>query len=139
MCYDTVINFEGDSKMKKTAFKLTALMLAMLMMTCIFASCAKTISGSYQTDATFLGQGMNVTYTFSGSKFEATSKVTLLGTVNSNTVNGTYEIIEFDDGSMEIKLDFEEESTAFHNGTYTFDQGEDYIKIAGIKYSKLDK
>ena len=125
--------------MKKTVFKLAAIMLAVVMMSCMFASCAKTISGSYQTDATFLGQGMNVTYTFSGGKFEATSKVTLLGTVNSETVNGTYEIIEFDDGSMEIKLDFEEESAAFHNGTYTFDQGEDYIKIAGIKYSKLDK
>ena len=125
--------------MKKTVFKLAAIMLAVVMMSCMFASCAKKLSGSYQTDATFLGQGMNVTYTFSGGKFEATSKVTLLGTVNSETVNGTYEIIEFDDGSMEIKLDFEEESTAFHNGTYSFEQGEDYIKIGGIKYSKLDK
>lgn len=125
--------------MKKRIIKLAAVMLAALMMTCMFASCAKKLSGSYETDASFLGQGMNVTYTFSGSKFEATSKVTLLGSVNSDTVSGTYEIIEFEDGSMEIKLDFEEETTAFHNGTYTFDQGEDYIKIGGIKYSKLDK
>ena len=124
--------------MKKTVFKLAAIMLAVVMMSCMFASCAKKLSGSYQTDATFLGQGMNVTYTFSGGKFEATSKVTLLGTVNSETVNGTYEIIEFDDGSMEIKLDFEEESTAFHDGTYTFDQGEDYIKIAGLQYTKAE-
>ncbi len=125
--------------MKKRIIKLAAVMLAVLMMTCMFASCAKKLSGSYQSDASFLGQGMNVTYTFSGSKFEATNKITFLGQVTSDEVSGTYEILEYDDGSMEIKLDFEEETSTFHDGTYTFEQGEDYIKIAGIKYNKLEK
>ena len=125
--------------MKKRIIKLAAVLLAALIMTCAFASCSKTLSGSYQTDASFLGQGLNVTYTFSGGKFEATNKITLLGTVTSDEVSGTYEIIEFDDGSMEIKLDFEEETATFHDGTYTFEEGGDYIKIGGIKYNKLEK
>ena len=125
--------------MKKTIMKLAAVMLALVMMSCMLASCAKKLSGSYQSDASFLGQGLNVIYTFKGSKLEATNKITLFGTVTSDAVTGTYEIVENADGSMEITLDFEEETATFRDGTYTFDQGEDYIKIAGIKYGKLDK
>jgi hypothetical protein len=125
--------------MKKTIIKLAAIMLAVVMMSCMFASCAKKLSGSYEADASLFGQGVGVTYTFSGSKFTATTKVTLLGQVSSEEVSGVYEIIEYDDGSMEIKLDFEDETATLRDGTYTFDQGEDYIKIAGIKYKKLDK
>ena len=125
--------------MKNTIIKLAALMLALFAMTCIFASCAKTISGSYQSDATFIGQGMNVIYTFSGKKFEATNKITFFGTVTSDAVVGTYEIVENEDGSMDITLDFEEETETFRDGTYTFEQGEDYIKIGIVKYNKVDK
>lgn len=139
MWYHTIINPKGDYDMKKRIIKLAAIMLAALMMTCMFASCAKKLSGSYQTDASFLGQGLNVTYTFSGNKFEATNKITFLGKVTSDTVSGTYEILEFDDGSMEIKLDFEEETATFKDGTYTFTESDDHIKIGGIRYNKLDK
>ena len=122
--------------MKKTMTKLAAFVLAMLMMTCIFASCAKTLSGSYEAELSLLGQGVNVTYTFSGSKVTVTSKVTILGTVNTEEIKGTYEIAENSDGSMEITLDFEEETATLKDGTYTFDQGEDYIKIGIVKYNK---
>ncbi len=125
--------------MKKTTFKLAAVMLAMLMMTCIFASCGKKLAGSYQSDATFLGQGMNVIYTFKGSKFEATNKITFLGKVTSDAVTGTYEIVENADGSMEITLDFDEETGVFEDGTYTFSEGEGFIKIAGVTYSQLER
>ncbi len=125
--------------MKKTVIKLAAIMLAVVMMSCMFASCAKKLSGSYGADASLFGQGVDVTYTFSGSKVTVTSKVTLLGQVDTKEIKGTYEIAENADGSMEITLDFEEETATLRDGTYTFDQGEDYIKIAGVKYSKLDK
>ena len=125
--------------MKKTMLKLAAVMLAVVMMTAIFASCAKTLSGSYQADASLFGQGVDVTYTFSGSKVTVTSKVTLLGTVNTEEIEGTYEIVENEDGSMEITFDFEEETATLRDGTYTFSEGEDYIKIAGVQYGKLDK
>ena len=125
--------------MKKTMTKLAAFVLAMLMMTCIFASCAKTLSGSYEAELSLLGQGVNVTYTFSGSKVTVTSKVTILGTVNTEEIKGTYEIAENADGSLEITFDFEEETATFRDGTYTFSEEEGAIKIAGVPYNKVEK
>ena len=125
--------------MKKRFFKLAAILLVAVMMLPIFASCGKKLSGSYQADVSILGQGMEVTYTFKGSKLEAVSKVTLLGNVNTTTTEGTYEIVENEDGSMDIVIDFEEESTAFKDGTYTLTEAEDYIKIGAFKYKKLEK
>ena len=125
--------------MKKTMIKLAAFMLAMLMMTCIFASCAKTLSGSYEAELSLLGQGVNVTYTFSGSKVTVTSKVTILGTVNTEEIKGTYEIAETADGSLEITFDFEEETATLRDGTYTFSEEEGAIKIAGVPYNKVEK
>ena len=125
--------------MKQRIFKLAALMLAVVMMAGILVACGKTVSGSYEADLTILGQGMNVTYTFKGNKVEAVSKVTLLGNVKNTETSGTYEINENADGTMEITFDFEEESTAFKDGTYTFVQGEDYIKIGAFKYKIVEK
>jgi hypothetical protein len=125
--------------MKKTMTKLAAFVLAMLMMTCIFASCAKTLSGSYEAELSLLGQGVNVTYTFSGSKVTVTSKVTILGTVNTEEIKGTYEIAENADGSLEITFDFEEETATLRDGTYTFSEEENSIKIAGVPYNKVEK
>jgi hypothetical protein len=125
--------------MKKTMTKLAAFVLAMLMMTCIFASCAKTLSGSYEAELSLLGQGVNVTYTFSGSKVTVTSKVTILGTVNTEEIKGTYEIAETADGSLEITFDFEEETATLRDGTYTFSEEENSIKIAGVPYNKVEK
>ena len=125
--------------MKKTMTKLTAFVLTMLMMTCIFASCAKTLSGSYEAELSLLGQGVNVTYTFSGSKVTVTSKVTILGTVNTEEIKGTYEIAENADGSLEITFDFEEETATLRDGTYTFSEEENSIKIAGVPYNKVEK
>ena len=51
--------------MKKTVIKIAAAMIALLMMACVFASCAKKLSGSYQAGLSLLGQGADVTYTFS--------------------------------------------------------------------------
>ena len=139
MCYHTNINLIGGLEMKKTVIKIASVMIALLMMACVFASCAKKLSGSYQAGLSLLGQGADVTYTFSGSKVEATQKLTILGSVKSNTVSGTYEITENADGSMEITFDFEEESDIFKDGTYTFSEGEGYVKIAGVTYSELER
>ena len=105
----------------------------------VFASCAKTLSGSYEAELSLLGQGVNVTYTFSGSKVTVTSKVTILGTVNTEEIKGTYEIAENADGSLEITFDFEEETATLRDGTYTFSEEENSIKIAGVPYNKVEK
>ena len=125
--------------MKKTCSKFLTVVLVTVLLVCTLAGCGKTISGSYESELKLFGQSWNVTYTFSGKKVEAVSKVTILGNVDSNTYKGTYEIAENSDGSMEITFDFEEESDLFKDGTYTLTEGEDHIKIGEVKYNKVAK
>jgi hypothetical protein len=125
--------------MKKSFKKVVVAVLAMVMLVGTLAGCGKSLSGSYEAELKVFGQSWKVTYTFNGKKVEAESKVTLLGNVESNTYNGTYEIVENEDGSMEISFDFEEESDLFKDGTFTFTEAEDYIKIAGSQYNKVGK
>ncbi len=125
--------------MKKTMKRMFTLALIAVMLVASFAGCGKSLSGSYEAEIKVLGQSWKVTYTFSGKKLEAESKVTILGNVDSKTSNGTYEIVENADGSMEITIDFEEETELFKDGTFTFTEGEDYIKIGEAKYNKVEK
>ena len=121
--------------MKKT-IKLVSWLLVVATLCLAFASCGKRLSGSYEAEAEVLGQSASVTYTFSGKKVSVEAKTVLLGTVNSEVYEGTYEITEDKDGKMEITLTFETEGDSVKSGTFTFEEGEDFIKIGGIKYTK---
>ena len=125
--------------MKNSFKKIVTLALIVVMLVGSFAGCGKSLSGSYESKVEFLGQSWNVTYTFSGKKVKAESKVTILGNVETKSGNGTYEIVENADGSMEITFDFEEESDLFKDGTYTFTEAEEYIKIGESQYNKVGK
>lgn len=129
---------KGEMTMKNTFIKLLAVALVAVMLVATLVSCGKSLSGAYSSEVSLLGQSWDVTYTFKGSKVEVVSKTTLLGNVNSTEITGTYDINENDNGKLEITFDFEEETTLFKDGTYTLEQGEDYIKIAGVKYKKAD-
>ena len=122
--------------MKKTILKAITLLLATITLVCALTSCAKRISGSYSAELEILSQSWEVTYTFKGSKVEAVSKTTFLGTITTNECNGKYEIVENEDGTFEITFDFEEENDLFKDGTYTFEEGENFIKIGGSTYTK---
>ena len=125
--------------MNKTFVKFLALALIVVMVACTFAGCGKKVTaGTYKGELKILGQGAEVSYTFKGNKVEVEKKVTILGVVDTETVSGTYEIAENDDGTMEITFEFEKESDTFKNGTVTFEQGEDYIKLAGVQYNLAD-
>ncbi|MBO5701276.1 MAG: hypothetical protein J6S71_02445 [Clostridia bacterium] len=125
--------------MKKTIAKSIALVMAAVMLVCMFASCGQKIEkGTYKAEVEFLGQGVGVTYTFSGNKLEAESNLSILGIDKNKTTTGTYEIIKYDDGDLEIKIDFEEETDLFKDGTYAYSEGDGYIKIGIIKYEKVD-
>lgn len=125
--------------MRKTSMKFLALALILVMMVCTFAGCGTKVSAStYQAELEMFGQSWKVSYTFSGSKVEAENKITILGQVHTETASGTYEILENDDGTMEITFQFDEENDSFQNGTVTFEQGEDYIKLAGVQYNKAE-
>ena len=124
--------------MKKTFLKLITLSLVAVMLICTLASCSKLIFGSYDSQVELFGQKWTVTYNFKGNKVEAVSKTTILGNVNSETVEGTFKITENSDGSMEITFDFEKETDVFKDGTVTFEQGDDYIKLGNTTYNKVD-
>ena len=118
-------------------FMTTALVMVMLV--CSMAACGKSLSGSYESEVELLGQSWNVTYTFKGKNVEAVSKVTILGNVQNTTSTGTYELVENADGTMEITIDFENETDLFKDGTFTFEEAEEYIKIGKSQYNKVTK
>jgi hypothetical protein len=121
--------------MKKT-IRIVALMLVLVMSVCALASCGKKLSGKYEGKLEVLGQSVSVTYDFSGSKVDVT-KVTnpIIGDSKTTTIEGEYEIIENADETMDIKFTFETADEEIKSGTFDFEEGEDYIKIAGIKYT----
>ena len=126
--------------MKKTIMRATTLALIAVLLLCMLTACGRRVpAGAYEAELEVFGQSWNVTYTFKGNKVTATNKITLLGTVTTETAEGKYEIIENADGTMEISFDFGEESESFKDGTYTYEEGEGYIKIGEFKYTKVQK
>ncbi|MBO5177298.1 MAG: hypothetical protein J6C07_07565 [Lachnospiraceae bacterium] len=119
--------------------KFVTTALVMVMLVCSMAACGKSLSGSYESEVELLGQSWNVTYTFKGKNVEAVSKVTILGNVQNTTSTGTYELVENADGTMEITIDFENETDLFKDGTFTFEEAEEYIKIGKSQYNKIAK
>jgi len=119
---------------------ISTILVCVLLLGCVFtlASCSKTVSGTYEGKIDIGLASYAVTYTFSGKKVTAVSKLTV-GVVVSEEAKGTYEITENEDGTMEITFDFEEEKTVFKDGSVTFAEGEDYIQLAGVKYTKAEK
>ena len=124
----------------KKSIRIMAVVMALLMVTLVFASCGKTIKGAYKAEIGLGGlAGYTATYEFSGKKVEITKTTTLLGSTNTTTMNGTYEITEKDDGTMEITITLENGDDDIKSGTYTFEEGENYIKIGLVKYDKVEK
>lgn len=121
----------------KKSVRILAVVMALLMVTFVFASCGKTISGTYEADIDIAIMKYTATYDFSGSKVHITKKTTtILGTVDTVEFDGTYKIAENDDGTMEITFEIENGDDQIKSGTYTFEEGEDYIKIGLVKYNK---
>lgn len=121
----------------KKSIRILALIMVLALGMVMLASCAKTISGTYEGEVDAVILKYTATYEFSGSKVTITKKTTtLLGTVDSVTFDGSYEIAENDDGTMEITFTLDNEDEQIKSGTYTFEEGEDYIKIGLFKYTK---
>ena len=121
--------------MRKTLVRVITLALVAVMLVCALASCSKTLSGEYTSEIEIAGQKASVTYKFSGNDVTVITKTTILGQVNTEEVEGTYEIVENEDGTMEIKFTREVDGKPETN-TLTFEEGEDYIKIGGVQYNK---
>jgi hypothetical protein len=77
--------------------------------------------------------GTGATMTFSGKK--VTLAVKLLGTELS-AVDGTYKIEE---NKITLSFDSEEDDVKKYNGTFDFEEGDDYIKIGAFgKFTKAE-
>ncbi len=121
--------------------KILSVALACVMLFgCVFAfaSCGKTLSGTYEADLVFA----EVSYTFKGNKVSL--KVDPIAG-NDIVLNGTYEITEDEAGNSAITITFEDNSSEEakeYGGTLAFAEGEEngekYIKIGLIKYEEED-
>ena len=122
--------------MKKSVRILSVVMVA-LMICLTLASCGKTLSGKYSAD--ILGTG--TTMTFDGKDVKIAITVTLIGEVAS--VDATYKIkddkISFDIADEEeVTNELAKKVIATLEEPVPFEEGEDYIKINGVKYEKKD-
>lgn len=105
--------------------KIVALVLVVALACVALASCGKKLSGKYE-DA--LGV---TTYEFKGNKVTITIDAVIAGT----TFEGKYEIYE-EDGAEKIKFTFGDEDAKKYSGSFSFSEGDGYIKIGGVKYTK---
>ncbi|MBR2943460.1 MAG: hypothetical protein IKC16_00045 [Clostridia bacterium] len=117
--------------MKKTV-RIAALMLVLVMTVFVLASCGNKPKGEYTAKIEAFGQSVETTYDFGGKDFTCTTKTTVLGTVNTEVTEGTYEIIEAEDGSLEIALTVDDKTS-----TFTYEKADEYIKIGGVQYNKV--
>ena len=114
----------------KKSVKVLALVMVAAMLCLALVSCGKKLSGEYE--ATLLGSG--VVLAFEGKKVTYTAKV--LG-MEAATVEGEYSI-----KGDQITLSFGEDDDDAKklNGTFDFEQGDDYIKIGTFgKFTKVEK
>ncbi len=119
--------------MKKTV-RIVAVVMAVLMVTLVLASCGATLSGTYSAEVFGTGK----TFEFKGNKVTVTYKVVGF---ESDPIEGTYKIED-----NKITFDFVDESDVENKdlkdflgelkGSQSFEKGDDYIKIGGVKYEK---
>ena len=111
------------------------------------ASCGNTISGTYEGEVNLFVAKYTVTYAFNGNSVEITSTVSSVGgSYTSDPVTATYEIKEDENGKKTITFDYgeaeAEEGMEEEGVAVSFVEGEEegvkYIKIAGIRYNKVE-
>ena len=112
---------------------ISTLLVCVLLLGCVLTlgSCDKILMGEYKLDA-LVGE---VTYEFKLNKVEIS--VEALGQ-DVAELEGTFKISKNDKGESEITFTFEnEENAKEYAGTFSFEKGDDYIKIGGVKYNKV--
>lgn len=118
---------------------ISSVLVCVMLIGCLFtlASCGKKLSGTYSAGGDLAG----TSYTFSGSNVTITLKIAGF----TRDIEGNYKIEDNDKGETVITFSFEAEGensdeAAKHSGSFAFSEGEedgkDYIKIGGVKYTK---
>ena len=112
----------------KKAIKILALAMALLLICCAFASCAKTLSGTYSASAGGTLASGKISLTFSGKNVTITTVAGVAGFTSTNEVKGTYAISEAADGTETITISVADKSEGEVKsilGTQSFSKGKD--------------
>ena len=126
----------------KKSVKLLSMALVVVMLCLAFTACGKTLSGEYEAEINLGIVSYTATYEFNGNKVTITKDVdAIINDPEPVEFTGTYEITEEKDGDLKIKLTLDGDAQDEHikAGTYSLEIEEDYIKIAGVKYDKVEK
>ncbi|MBQ8583762.1 MAG: hypothetical protein IJ488_04030 [Clostridia bacterium] len=117
---------------------ISTVLVCLLLIGSVFAlaSCGNNPSGTYESTGYISVAKTGGVYEFSGKKVTYTYYI---GGVESYSVEGEFKVAENDEGELEITLTYGEEKEDAESGTVAFEKGDDYIKIAGIKYTKAEK
>lgn len=121
----------------KKSLKIFSLVMALVLVCFVFASCAKTLSGTYSVEAGGSLVGGKISMTFSGKNVTVTTTAGIAGLTSTNEVKGTYEIAEAADGTQTITIAYEgsaDGDAGKLSGTQSFSEGKDengnkYIKV----------
>ena len=109
--------------------------MLLVLTLCMSLTACSTIRGTYSaevfgTGATMEFKGSKVTISFTAAGYEVSS------------VQGKYKIkgdeISFDFGSEEIENSAAKDLVESLEEPVSFEKGDDYIKIGGVKYTKKD-
>ena len=124
----------------KKLVRILSITLVAVMLCATLASCGK-VSGAYAAELDLAVAKTKVTYDFGafGKVTITTEGSSILGNSETKTFEGKYKVTEKDDGKMEITFTYEADDDTVKSGTYSFEEGEDYIKINGIQYKKVEK
>lgn len=112
--------------MMKKSVKILAVVMVALMLCLTLASCGKRLSGTYETigkKMTFDGKNVSVEYL---------SLVTFTGTYEIKDGKISFDFTGEDEEDQEKYKDFLDTLTS----KVDFEEGDDYIKIGGVKYTK---
>lgn len=123
---------------------LSLVLAAVLLCGCVFAlaSCGNKPSGTYVGELDMGVAKAAVTYEFDGNNFKATVSGEALGGLvegEAQVTEGTYEIVEKDDGKLEIVFTFVVDGETEVAPAQSYEKGEDYIKIDGVTLTKQKK
>ncbi len=117
----------------KKILSLVLVLTLVLGMALSLASCSKTLSGTYEN------AGLGITYEFSGKNVTMTSQnlsSAILGSNAKTVKEGTYEIVEAEDGSFDITFNWGGDDIATFDFSEIEVDGEKSIKIGLVTYTK---
>lgn len=109
----------------KNTIKVIALIMTAAILCLALASCGKTLSGTYESAL------KTTELAFKGSKVEI--RFNVFG-IWSDPVEGEYSI---DDDKITFEFSDDDEDAKAYNGTFSFEESDDYIKIGTFgKFTK---